>query len=44
LDDRKLIRLVKTASKPLGMIVIISGQQRVFACPVRMLRIRMTGD
>jgi len=47
------IRPVKTsASKPLGMAVTVSEQgtarstmlvQRVLACPVRMLRIRMTG-
>jgi len=54
LGGKKGIRPVKTsASKPLGMMVNLSGQgtassilwvQKVSACPVRMLRIRMTGD
>jgi len=54
LGDRKGIRPVKTsASKPLGMAVNVSVQGtalstvwvwRVLACPVRTLRMRMTGD
>ena len=54
LGDRKGIQPVKTsASKPLRMAVNVNVQStarstlwvwRVSACPVRMLRMRMTGD